>query len=161
MAPTRARMRSKRASASLMRGPAPEGSAASVTSETIARPPRAGHVPCLGVFPSRLGGSHSPSVRAWRVRDRTRSGRVWQKSAKPTVALDFIEMRASHPAKSLRGSSVAAALLLGLLAFVWTANSSGLISSNDGSHLALARALGLRGEASIDPDRALTLEVDL
>lgn len=50
---------------------------------------------------------------------------------------------------------------LALLAFVWTANSSGLISSNDGSHLALARALVLRGETSIDPDRALTLEVDL
>ncbi|HVI00328.1 MAG TPA: hypothetical protein VM869_16540 [Enhygromyxa sp.] len=47
------------------------------------------------------------------------------------------------------------------LAFVWTANSSGLISSNDGSHLALARALVLRGETAIDPDRALTLEVDL
>jgi len=52
-------------------------------------------------------------------------------------------------------------LLLGLLAYVWTANSSGLISSNDGSHLALARALALRGETSIDPDRALTLEVDV
>jgi hypothetical protein len=53
------------------------------------------------------------------------------------------------------------ALSLALLSFVWTANSSGLISSNDGSHLALARALALRTEAPIDPDRALTLEVDL
>lgn len=52
-------------------------------------------------------------------------------------------------------------LVLGSLAFVWTANSSGLISSNDGSHLALARALALRSETSIDPDRGLTLEVDL
>jgi hypothetical protein len=48
-----------------------------------------------------------------------------------------------------------------LVLFIWTANSSGLISSNDGSHLALARALVLRSEAPIDPDRALTLEVDL
>jgi hypothetical protein len=52
-------------------------------------------------------------------------------------------------------------LWLALVAFVWTANSSGLISSNDGSHFALARALVLRAETSIDPDRALTLEVDL
>ncbi|MFO7565332.1 MAG: hypothetical protein R6X02_22000 [Enhygromyxa sp.] len=59
------------------------------------------------------------------------------------------------------GSKLATISCLVLLAFVWTANSSGLISSNDGSHLALARALALRAEASIDPDRALTLEVDL
>ncbi|PRP99879.1 hypothetical protein ENSA5_28670 [Enhygromyxa salina] len=52
-------------------------------------------------------------------------------------------------------------LLLALLTFVWLANSSGLVSSNDGSHLALARALVLRGETTIDPDRALALEVDL
>lgn len=52
-------------------------------------------------------------------------------------------------------------LLFTLLGFCWSANSSGLISSNDGSHLALARALVLRGTTSIDPDRALTLEVDL
>ncbi|PRQ07999.1 hypothetical protein [Enhygromyxa salina] len=51
--------------------------------------------------------------------------------------------------------------LLALLVFVWLANSSGLLSSNDGSHLALARALVLRGHTQIDPDRALTLEVDL
>jgi hypothetical protein len=36
----------------------------------------------------------------------------------------------------------------------------GLVSSNDGSHLALARALVLRGETRIDPDVALTLWVD-
>jgi hypothetical protein len=52
-------------------------------------------------------------------------------------------------------------LLFVVVAFVWLANGSGLTSSNDGSHLALARALALRGETSIDPDRSLTLEVDL
>jgi hypothetical protein len=52
-------------------------------------------------------------------------------------------------------------ILLALLVFVWLANSAGLLSSNDGSHLALARALVLRGQSQIDPDRALTLEVDL
>jgi hypothetical protein len=56
---------------------------------------------------------------------------------------------------------IAKALWFALVVFIWTANSSGLISSNDGSHLALARALVLRSEAPIDPDRALTLEVDL
>lgn len=70
-------------------------------------------------------------------------------------------MTADHtPARSAR-REIASALWFTLLAFVWTANSSGLISSNDGSHLALARALALRAEAPIDPDRALTLEVDL
>jgi hypothetical protein len=52
-------------------------------------------------------------------------------------------------------------VLLALMVFVWLANSSGLLSSNDGSHLALARALALRGQTRIDPDRGLTLEVDL
>lgn len=52
-------------------------------------------------------------------------------------------------------------LLFVAVVFVWLANSSGLTSSNDGSHLALARALALRGETTIDPDRSLTLEVDL
>lgn len=51
--------------------------------------------------------------------------------------------------------------LLALAVFVWLANASGLLSSNDGSHLALARALALRGETTIEPERALTLEVDL
>lgn len=50
---------------------------------------------------------------------------------------------------------------LALLGFVWTANSGGLLSSNDGSHLALARALALRHATPIDDDRALTLEIDL
>src|SRR5690606_17034893 len=60
-----------------------------------------------------------------------------------------------------RGTTIGHALWFALVAFVWTANTSGLISSNDGSHLALARALVLRARAPIDPDRALTLEVDL
>ena len=45
--------------------------------------------------------------------------------------------------------------------FVWLANTSGLLSSNDGSHLALTRALALRHETTIEPERALTLEVDI
>lgn len=53
------------------------------------------------------------------------------------------------------------ARLLALFAFVWVSSASGLLSSNDGSHLALARALALRGETTIEPDRALTLGVDL
>lgn len=67
----------------------------------------------------------------------------------------------TRPLASKLLSKLCFPLWLALLAFVWTANSSGLISSNDGSHFALARALVLRGETSIDPDRALTLEVDL
>jgi len=50
-----------------------------------------------------------------------------------------------------------AAALLGLL-LVWAA--PGLVSSNDGSHLALARALILRGEPSLGDEVALTLWVD-
>lgn len=53
------------------------------------------------------------------------------------------------------------ALVLAALAFAWTSSASGLLSSNDGSHLALARALVLRSTTTIDPDRALTLGVDL
>ncbi len=52
-------------------------------------------------------------------------------------------------------------LLFVLLAFVWGSQTTGLVSSNDGSHLALARALAVRGEATIDPEMALTLRVDL
>lgn len=48
-----------------------------------------------------------------------------------------------------------------VLAFLWGAQTTGIVSSNDGSHLALARALALRGETSIDPEMALTLRVDL
>ncbi|MFV8750284.1 hypothetical protein ACNOYE_07015 [Nannocystaceae bacterium ST9] len=53
------------------------------------------------------------------------------------------------------------ALLFALLALLWSGSATGLLSSNDGSHLALARALVLRGETSIEPDRALTLGIDL
>lgn len=48
---------------------------------------------------------------------------------------------------------------LGLALVLWL-GTSGIISSNDGSHLALARALVLRGETTIDPEVALTLWVD-
>lgn len=51
--------------------------------------------------------------------------------------------------------------VLALLVFVWLSNSPGLVSSNDGSHLALARALALNHQTSIGAERALTLEVDL
>jgi len=44
---------------------------------------------------------------------------------------------------------------------VWGAAASGLTSSNDGSHVALARALAVRGQTTIDPDAALTLRVDV
>jgi len=50
-----------------------------------------------------------------------------------------------------------ALLLLGLL-YAWS--SPGLVSSNDGSHLALARALALRGETTLGDEVALTLWVD-
>src|SRR5688500_9965955 len=43
---------------------------------------------------------------------------------------------------------------------MWMSLASGLVSSNDGSHVALARALVLRGETTIDPDVGLTLWVD-
>lgn len=43
---------------------------------------------------------------------------------------------------------------------VWAGQISGLSSSNDGSHTALARAIWMRGQASIEPDIALTLGVD-
>jgi hypothetical protein len=48
-----------------------------------------------------------------------------------------------------------------MLAFLWGSQTTGLVSSNDGSHLALARALAVRHETSIDPEMALTLRVDL
>jgi hypothetical protein len=51
--------------------------------------------------------------------------------------------------------------LFALLALLWSGSATGLLSSNDGSHLALARALVLRGETTIDPDRALTLGIDV
>ncbi|MBX7077647.1 MAG: hypothetical protein K1X88_00585 [Nannocystaceae bacterium] len=48
--------------------------------------------------------------------------------------------------------------LLLLLGWVWLGD--GFVSSNDGSHVALARALALRRTTTIDPDVALTLWVD-
>ena len=51
--------------------------------------------------------------------------------------------------------------LLALLALLWSGSATGLLSSNDGSHLALARALALRHVTTIEPDRALTLGIDL
>jgi hypothetical protein len=50
--------------------------------------------------------------------------------------------------------------LLLAIAITWTLLGRGLVSSNDGSHLALARALVLRHETRIDPDVALTLWID-
>lgn len=51
-------------------------------------------------------------------------------------------------------------LLLGLLVVSWTVGG-GLVSSNDGSHLALSRAQALRRGTQIDPDRDLCLRVDV
>lgn len=50
---------------------------------------------------------------------------------------------------------------MGLIAGLWAAQGTGIISSNDGSHLALARALTLRQQSSIDPEAGLTLYVDV
>lgn len=47
-----------------------------------------------------------------------------------------------------------------LLGLVWVALAPGLVSSNDGSHLALSRALVLRGRTPLDEEVALTLWVD-
>ncbi len=47
-----------------------------------------------------------------------------------------------------------------LLGLVWVALAPGLVSSNDGSHLALARALVLHGRAELADEVALTLFVD-
>lgn len=47
-----------------------------------------------------------------------------------------------------------------LLGLVWLALAPGLVSSNDGSHVALARALVLRGETKLREEVALTLWVD-
>ena len=47
-----------------------------------------------------------------------------------------------------------------MLAALWASLASGLVGSNDGSHVALARALMVRGETTIDPEVGLTLWVD-
>jgi hypothetical protein len=52
------------------------------------------------------------------------------------------------------------ALGLVLLGLLWVWAAPGLVSSNDGSHLALARALVLRGQTSLGEEVALTLWVD-
>lgn len=49
--------------------------------------------------------------------------------------------------------------VIAALACVWLVAGTGLVSSNDGSHLALARAFA-RGRVAIDDDVALTLWVD-
>lgn len=51
-------------------------------------------------------------------------------------------------------------MFFGVIAWLWATQSTGLVGSNDGSHLALARALALRQETAIDPDLDLTLHVD-
>lgn len=48
-----------------------------------------------------------------------------------------------------------------LLGLFYASRSVGLVSSNDGSHVALGRALALRHETRIDPDVGLTLWIDL
>lgn len=52
-------------------------------------------------------------------------------------------------------------LVLAIVAGLWGAQTTGIVSSNDGSHVALSRALALRGETSIDPDWRLTMGIDL
>ncbi len=52
-------------------------------------------------------------------------------------------------------------LMLALIGWVWGACAVGLLSSNDGSHLALTRSLALRHEAALENDAPLTLRVDL
>jgi len=50
-------------------------------------------------------------------------------------------------------------LVLGSLALIWWSQTTGLVSSNDGSHVALARALA-RGRTDLGADVGLTLWVD-
>lgn len=47
-----------------------------------------------------------------------------------------------------------------MLGLLYASLSVGLVSSNDGSHVALGRALALRGEPSITPEVGLTLWID-
>jgi hypothetical protein len=70
-------------------------------------------------------------------------------SSPPTVAA---------PARSR--SRRITALGLVLLGLCWFAIAPGLVSSNDGSHLALSRALLLRGQTTLGDEVALTLWVD-
>jgi hypothetical protein len=66
-------------------------------------------------------------------------------------------MTRSLTAFARRRWRLALLLALGLFLRAWT---TGIVSSNDGSHLALARALALRQETDIDEELALTLLVD-
>lgn len=61
-------------------------------------------------------------------------------------------------APGLRRGGVAAAFVV--MTGLWWWIGQGLVSSNDGSHLALGRALVLRGETRIDPEESLTLWTD-
>lgn len=66
----------------------------------------------------------------------------------------------TNTADILRRSRRITALGLLLLGLLWVWSAPGLVSSNDGSHLALARALVLRGQTALDDEVALTLWVD-
>lgn len=48
-----------------------------------------------------------------------------------------------------------------LIGLVWGSLATGMVSSNDGSHIALSRALALRNTPQLGEDAALTLRVDL
>jgi hypothetical protein len=66
----------------------------------------------------------------------------------------------SRPVTALPRSIRITALGLVLLGLVWVAMAPGLSSSNDGSHVALARALVLHGQPQLREEVALTLWVD-
>ncbi len=66
----------------------------------------------------------------------------------------------SDPTEARPGVRRMTVLGLVLLALLYAWRSPGLVSSNDGSHLALARALVLRGQTTLDDEVALTLWVD-
>ena len=68
-------------------------------------------------------------------------------------------MRAAPPSTEKRNQPPLWALVIALLVGVWMSQGRGLLSSNDGSHLALARALALRSQTSIDADAWMTLGV--
>ncbi len=51
-------------------------------------------------------------------------------------------------------------MFVAVLGLFYASQSAGLVSSNDGSHVALGRALALRGEVSITPEVGLTLWID-
>ncbi len=69
-----------------------------------------------------------------------------------------VSMNATAPsAARLKAWIGALVVLLGLF---YASQTVGFVSSNDGSHVALGRALALRGETSITPDIGLTLWID-